>query len=172
MLRFVCDTVKATILLYWTVPAVLVSGLLIKGSRGENWDCSRRDGLGSEAGLRLSESGTMSMTQEMNKCNESQTMDVNDVSQVDGTVERKGSTTSEGNLIGGPNSKCEPASITAHARDWFTKLSSEERSGATSFSDGAFLGAFLAFASPWSQHTNETENHRICGSGGVSRGEY
>ena len=39
--------------------------------------------------------------------------------------------------------------IDAQARDWFRSLSSEERSGATRFSDQAFLGTFLALSKPW-----------------------
>ena len=43
----------------------------------------------------------------------------------------------------------EASTIDAQARDWFKSLSSEERSGATRFSDRAFLGTFLTLATPW-----------------------
>jgi hypothetical protein len=39
------------------------------------------------------------------------------------------------------------------AIDWFKGLTPEEQAGAITFSDGAFLGTFLAFASPWSLTT-------------------
>jgi hypothetical protein len=112
------------------------------------------------------------MSQETNEISEQRSMDGSDASPIDEILERNESTTSVRNLAGVSNSEGELASITAQARDWFTKLSSEERSGATSFSDGAFLRTFLAFASPWLQRTNEAENHRISGSGGGRKGEY
>jgi hypothetical protein len=48
------------------------------------------------------------------------------------------------------------STIDAQARDWFKSLSSEERSGATQFSDRAFLGTFLALAAPWLEGTVTT----------------
>jgi hypothetical protein len=51
--------------------------------------------------------------------------------------------------------------VSSQARDWFKGLTSEERSGAIGFTDGAFLGAFFSFASPWSAKTT--------GAGATSR---
>jgi hypothetical protein len=128
--------------------------------------------VGLETGIRPRKRGKMSMPEETNELTEQRSVDVSEVSEVDNTVEHKESMMSDRNVIGGSNSECEPASITVQARDWFTNLSSEERSGATSFSDGAFLGTFLSFASPWSRTSNEAENHHSSGSDGVTCGEY
>jgi hypothetical protein len=45
------------------------------------------------------------------------------------------------------------------AIDWFKGLTPEEQAGAITFSDGAFLGTFLAFASPWSLTTPTPSNN-------------
>ena len=48
--------------------------------------------------------------------------------------------------------------IDAQARDWFKTLSAEERSGATRFSDRAFLGSLLALSTPWLSSTTTKSN--------------
>ena len=48
--------------------------------------------------------------------------------------------------------------IDAQARDWFKTLSAEERSGATRFSDRAFLGSLLALSTPWLTSTTTKSN--------------
>lgn len=50
----------------------------------------------------------------------------------------------------------DQTTIDAQVRDWFRSLSSEERSGATQFSDRAFIGTLLALATPWSTGTTAT----------------
>lgn len=63
----------------------------------------------------------------------------------------------------------EEIAVSTQARGWYKGLTAEERSGAIGFSDGAFLGAFLAFAAPWpSSATNG------CGAGSTLRdvGKY
>lgn len=57
----------------------------------------------------------------------------------------------------------EEIAVASQARDWFKGLTSEERSGAVSFTDGAFLGTFLAFTAPWSTTTNAGANPRDVG---------
>jgi hypothetical protein len=51
------------------------------------------------------------------------------------------------------------ASVATSAIDWFNGLTPEEQAGAITFSDGAFLGTFLAFASPWSLATPTPSNN-------------
>jgi hypothetical protein len=51
------------------------------------------------------------------------------------------------------------AAVATSAIDWFKGLTPEEQAGAITFSDGAFLGTFLAFASPWSLATPTPSNN-------------
>lgn len=72
------------------------------------------------------------------------------------------------------SSGTKQTTIDAQARDWFRSLSAEERSGATRFSDRAFLGTFLALSSPWltstttkatGTTTNTTNDNHVTRSG-------
>jgi hypothetical protein len=54
------------------------------------------------------------------------------------------------------NEKTEQSTIAVKAREWFAGLSSEECSGATRFTDPAFLRTFLTFASSWSTKQTAT----------------
>jgi hypothetical protein len=72
-----------------------------------------------------------------------------------------------------PDEKAEEFAVSSQARDWFKGLTSEERSGAIAFTDGAFLGTFLAFAAPWSTTaTNGGANPRYFGKYLGLRGVY
>lgn len=48
----------------------------------------------------------------------------------------------------------------AVVQQWYQSLTAEERSGAVTFCDGAFLSAFLALATPWSLHQPQPEARR------------
>jgi hypothetical protein len=123
----------------------------------------------------------MSLTQDTNQCAKPNDVDSNNIIQ---PIERK-----EVNMNKDMNAEIEifdssndikenteQATIALKARDWFTDLTSEERSGATRFTDHAFLGTFLTFASSWSTKTTTaaTNNHHVSGTARSTQnlGEY
>jgi hypothetical protein len=78
-------------------------------------------------------------------------------------------------FVNKPTTSSSPTTIDAQARDWFRSLSSEERSGATRFSDRAFLGTFLALATPWPTTTTTSTTATATASNDdnhVCSGEY
>jgi hypothetical protein len=122
----------------------------------------------------------MSLKQETNESATSRIADIHHKPQIDkeeeqtkeDIVETNESTKSTNNMFGvSATENLRDDQIATQARDWFTSLSSEERSGATSFSDEAFLGAFLALATTTGCSTTASNTH-VNGSGGSNAGEY